>query len=105
MAVRRVLVNAVNLPSTDHTYSPTTTGTAGHDESWITFHQSDGGAGSHTVIAQHDFLNARNISQLKYRLYSRGYAYGDDQADVTVEYQLQYTTDGAAWINITTSTA
>lgn len=104
MAVRRVFVNAVNLPTTTHAYSPTTTGAAGHDESFSTYHGNAGG-GSKTVIAQHDFTTARNIQQLKYRLFSYGYAYGDNQADVTVEYQLQYTTNGSTWINITTSTA
>ena len=111
MAVRRVLGNAVNLAGTDHTYTPTSSGTGirygpnGHDESFTTyFGGTSGGGGSHTVITQHDFSNPRDIAQLKYRLYSHGYAYGDDQADVTVEYQLQYTTNGTDWITIVEAT-
>ncbi len=109
MAVRTVLVNAVNLPSTTHTYSPVTSGTGtgqatkGHDEVFSTYHGTNGD-GSHTISALHEFSNARNITQLKYRLYSYGYAYGDDTADVTVEYQLEYTTNGTDWITITSTT-
>jgi hypothetical protein len=104
MAVRRVLGNAVNLPGTTHTYSPNVTGTSGHDQSFITAHGTDG-AGSHLVSAIHVFATPRDIAQLKYRLYSHGYAYGDDTASVTVEYQLLYTTNGSDWITITESTA
>jgi len=111
MAVRRVLGNAVNLPSTDHTYTPTSSGTGtrygphGHDESFVTyFAGTSSAAGSHTVITQHDFLHPVTIDRLKYRLYSHGQAYGDDQADVTVEYQLEYTTNGSDWITIVEDT-
>jgi hypothetical protein len=105
-----VLGNAVNLPGTAHTYSPTSSGTGtrygpnGHDESFSTYFGTSGD-GSHTVSAIHDFASPRDIAQIKYRLYSQGYAYGDDQADVTVEYQLLYTTNGSDWITITEVTS
>ena len=108
MAVRRVLGNAVNLAGTDHTYSPTSSGTGtrygpnGHDESFTTYFGT-AGDGSHTAITQHDFLHPVTIDRLKYRLYAQGAAYGDDEASVSVEYSLEYTTDGNAWITITSA--
>ena len=111
MAVRRVLGNAVNLPSTEHYYSPSSSGSGirygpnGHDENFTTyFGGTSGGAGSHTVITQHDFLFPVTIDRLKYRLYANGYAYGDDSGSVTVEYQLEYTTNGSDWITIVQDT-
>lgn len=110
MATRQVLVNAVNLPATTHTYTPTSSGTGtrygpnGHDEVFSTYFGTSG-AGSHTAATLHTFVNPRNITQLKYRLYVQGYAYGDDSADVTVEYQLEYTTNGSTWTVISTGTS
>lgn len=110
MAVRQIQVNAVNDPTTTHTYNPVSSGTGigygpmGHDESFSTYYGSSG-AGSHTVIAQHDFVYPRTVTQLKYQLYTHGYAYGDDTASVSIEYSLQYTTNGTDWITITTAGA
>lgn len=109
MAVRRILVNAVNLPTTTHTYVPISSGTGtgygpkGHDEVFSTYFGTNG-SGSHTMSTLHEFTTARNITQLKYRLYGYGYAYGDDSASVTLEYQLEYTTNGTDWITITSTT-
>lgn len=110
MSVRRISVNAVNMPSTTHTYTPLSSGTGtgygpkGHDEVFSTYFGSNGN-GSHTVIQQHDFSHPRSINQLKYRLYTHGYAYGDDDASVSIEYSLEYTTNGTDWIVYTTSGA
>jgi hypothetical protein len=108
MAVRRILVNAVNLPTTTHTYVPISSGTGtgygpkGHDEVFSTYFGTNG-SDSHTAVTIHEFTTPRNITQLKYRLYSYGYAYGDDISN-TVEYQLEYTTNGTDWITITSTT-
>lgn len=107
MAVRSILVNAVNLPTTTHTCTPTATthgATAGYDEVFSTYHGTTGD-GSHTIAAIHTFPTPRNITQLKYRLYAYGYAYGDTTADVTVEYQIEYTTNGALWTVVATATS
>ena len=103
MAARKIVVNAVNLPTTTHTYTGGgTTTTLGHDESWTTFHGTSG-SGSHTIYATHTFATPRLIETWKYRIYIDGRAYGDDQADCTVAYNIEYTTNGTTWVTIASS--
>ena len=66
----------------------------------------DSGENGHNMnselLSQHIFNRARNISVIKYRLYSYSYATGIN-VYITWTLKLQYTTNGTDWIDIAAS--
>ena len=89
------------VQSASHVYTGGGTGANGHDGDFSSS-QETGGNGPHAITATHWFSNPVNITDVKYRLAYEARAYGDDHAEASGNYKLEYTTDGTTWVTIVT---
>jgi hypothetical protein len=82
-----------------HSYTGGGTGTLGHDGDFTTSQTAEG-AGSHTIVATHLFDVPKDVTQVKYKLYVYGYAYGDDSASASGYWKLEYLNSSDVWTTI-----
>jgi len=87
------------IQTASHQYTGGGTGASGIDGDFNTAQQVSG-SGSHEITATHMFTDPVDINQLRYRLYAEANAYGDDWADASCYWRLEYTEDGSIWLLI-----
>jgi hypothetical protein len=95
------LRNAVTLPSTTHATSGGTDPTYGYDDNFATCHtgtdsHANAVASTITLVSEHTFATAKNITQIKYQFYSSltyaGLGSGSGYFKVEVQQGGIYTT-------------
>ena len=103
------LTNIIGLADTAHVYTASQTIDPNHPGaysidgdygSYFGLNVSHGGDGSCQgwVQSQHNFSRPRTITEIHVKAYCSGYAYGNHDPTVHIEYYIKYSTDnGATW--------